>query len=61
MRARGSATGPAACLRSKTVHGTCTKCGAVPEVLHMPLRKHGWFCPGCCPACNHQTTEASAA
>jgi hypothetical protein len=52
--------GPRDCLRSKTVHGTCTKCGVRPEILHLPMKLHGWYCPEHCPCCNPMT-EASAA
>lgn len=56
----GPPSGPKDCLRSRTVHGDCSTCGARPEILHMPMRLHGWYCPEHCPCCN-QVTEASAA
>jgi hypothetical protein len=40
------------CKRSTTMRGTCDQCGTTPDVLHIPLRVHGWFCPQHCPACN---------
>jgi hypothetical protein len=53
------ATGPGGCLRSRTLRGTCDTCGAVPEILHLPMRLHGWFCVAHCPVCNTivSTTE----
>jgi hypothetical protein len=55
MRAKQTkapATGPRACLRSRTIRGACDTCGETPEVLHVPLRLHGWYCPEHCPCCN---------
>lgn len=52
------ATGPRACLRSHSASGECWKCGAVPEVLHMPLKLGGWYCPDHCPCCNSPETTA---
>jgi fucose permease len=46
------ATGPRNCLRSKTIRGVCDRCGTTPEILHLPLRLHGFFCVTCCPTCN---------
>jgi hypothetical protein len=51
-RIKPPATGPQNCLRSKTIRGECTQCGETPEILHVPLRLHGWFCVAHCPACN---------
>jgi hypothetical protein len=40
------------CKQSVTIRGVCDTCGAVPDVLHVPLRVHGWYCPAHCLACN---------
>ena len=40
------------CYRSMRVSATCARCGQRTELTHMPLTKHGFFCSGCCPACN---------
>jgi hypothetical protein len=39
------------CFSSHRVSANCDRCGCRPEVLHMPMRLHGWFCPSCCPVC----------
>lgn len=39
------------CLRTKNISAPCDGCGARPEVLHMPTKLKGWYCPSCCPAC----------
>ena len=40
------------CRRSTTMRAQCDTCGSTPDVLHIPLRVHGWFCPAHCKACN---------
>jgi len=30
----------------------CDACGTTLDVLHIPLRVHGWFCGLHCPRCN---------
>jgi hypothetical protein len=27
----------------------CERCGGQPDILHVPYRGKGAFCPGCCP------------
>jgi len=49
---RTAATGPRSCLRSRTLKGQCDTCGETPEVLHVPMRLHGWYCGEHCPCCN---------
>ena len=51
-RAKAPETGPRACLRSRTILGQCDRCGETPEVLHVPMRLHGWWCSDHCPCCN---------
>lgn len=58
-QARAAKTGPQNCLRlhgcvpsiAAVVAGACRTCATVPDVLHVPLRVAGAFCPGCCPTC----------
>lgn len=49
------------CHLSKTIRGTCDKCGNVAEVLHMPEEIHGWYCERCCPVCSCQEEDRRAA
>ena len=54
------------CLRSRTVGGVCDVCQSRPDVLHMPLKLHGWFCGEHCPCChggngNHDTPGRAVA
>ena len=32
--------------------GECARCGQVAQPWHIPMKRHGWFCAGCCPVCN---------
>jgi hypothetical protein len=42
----------AECMRSHRVSSQCDKCGVRPEVLHLPTKRKGFFCPDCCSVCN---------
>lgn len=35
---------------------TCSRCGFATRKAHMGVAFHGWFCPGCCPACDGSLT-----
>lgn len=51
------APGPRDCMRSLAVHADCDKCGKRPDVLHMPMRLHGWYCSEHCPCCSPAVKE----
>ena len=43
---------PAAdCLRTRRVSANCDRCGQREELMHMPTRQPGLYCPACCPCC----------
>jgi hypothetical protein len=37
----------AQCLRSHKLNGRCVTCGELPQLLHIPLKQAGFFCPVC--------------
>jgi hypothetical protein len=39
------------CVGSRRLKAFCDGCGARPEVLHLPAKRHGWYCGACCPVC----------
>lgn len=38
--------------RSRNIAARCDVCGAWPEEIHLPLKRHGFFCAEHCPCCN---------
>lgn len=49
------------CHLARFVCGQCDACGAWPEQLHIPTKKHGWFCVRCCPVCQQRAVKATLA
>ena len=41
------------CLRTKTISAVCDGRKEYPAdgILHMPTKRHGWFCSQHCPCC----------
>ena len=35
----------------------CSRCGEIPDVVHIPTVHIGYFCRKCCPACGPGTSE----
>lgn len=57
MRARR----PACTILRRCLSGRCSRCGAVlPDVVHVPEGREGFFCPACCPVCRKETKTTSA-
>lgn len=43
------------CVKSTHVSARCDTCGKSPDVVHMPLRWHGFFCAEHCPSCSYRS------
>jgi hypothetical protein len=42
---------PRDCYRSERVSTPCSVCGERPQVMHMPMNGHGFFCEELCRNC----------
>jgi hypothetical protein len=47
-------TKPLACYQMSRTVLACKACGKRPDVLHIPTRVVGTYCPKCCPACRRK-------
>jgi hypothetical protein len=39
------------CFHSR-LRASCQKCGRITQILHLPMKLLGRYCPNCCPVCS---------
>jgi hypothetical protein len=48
------------CMRARGSGRTCDICGTASDIVHVPTRRKGTFCPAHCPICHAASASLPA-